>query len=98
MRLPESPKFFLAKGEQRKALIILRKMFAINTGRHPKEFPVKCLIGEVRVETLGDNLRCRGKTVKNLQEMYAQFRSLFKPPLVFITLLTTSIMFTNMFG
>ncbi|XP_044259117.1 synaptic vesicle glycoprotein 2C-like [Tribolium madens] len=98
MRLPESPKFFVAKGNQRKALAVLRKMFVVNTGRSAKDFPVKSIIREVRVETFEDNLRCRGKTVKNLQEMFGQFKSLFRLPLVFLTLLTTSIMFTNMFG
>lgn len=99
LRLPESPRFFVAKGDPRKALVVLRRMFAVNTGRQAKDFPVRNLLEDVRIETrIRNNLQCRGKTVKALQEMGAQFRRLFRAPLLYVTMLTTSIMFTNMFG
>ncbi|XP_063931700.1 synaptic vesicle glycoprotein 2A-like [Zophobas morio] len=92
LRLPESPKFFLARGDSTKALLVLRKIFATNTGQQPEDFPVKTLLKQRNENPL--SRQCKGK----VQEMYNQFKSLFKPPLLIFTLLSTSIMFANMFG
>lgn len=98
LRLPESPKFFMAKSDTRKTLIVLRRMFAINTGKHPNEFPVKTILcDQIKIQTK-PNLQCRGNTTKVVQEMFQQFKSLFQPPLISITSLICVIMFTNMFG
>lgn len=39
-RYPESPKFLASQGRTEEALAILRKIYAINTGRHEDEYPV----------------------------------------------------------
>ncbi|KAK5649464.1 hypothetical protein RI129_000493 [Pyrocoelia pectoralis] len=42
--LPESPKYLLTKGKETEALLILRKMYTINSGKSSAEFPVIRLI------------------------------------------------------
>lgn len=38
--LPESPKFLFSTGKEGQALEVLRRMFAVNTGRPAAEYPV----------------------------------------------------------
>ncbi|KAJ8965415.1 hypothetical protein NQ314_004168 [Rhamnusium bicolor] len=67
--MPESPKFYVATGHPRKALIVLRRMFAINTGENPDLFPVKNLISEVKIEThITDAVMCTRKTLRVLKK------------------------------
>ncbi|CAH1118806.1 unnamed protein product [Phaedon cochleariae] len=99
IRMPESPKFYVAKGCPRKALVVLRRMYATNSGRSPEYFPVKNLITERNNEIgSGDKMMCQGRVARVLKEMGQQAKSLFVPPLLGITVLTSSIMFANMFG
>jgi len=39
--LPESPKYYFAKGEEEKALTVLAKMYAQNTGNKPENYHVR---------------------------------------------------------
>lgn len=39
-RYPESPKFLVSQGKTDEALAILRKIYAINTGRNEDDYPV----------------------------------------------------------
>lgn len=99
LKIPESPKFFLAKGSHKECLMILRKMYSINTGAHPDKFPVKNLMGEAKMDShMSDRVVCRGKTMRILKAMSDQMKSLFVMPLLMVTTLTCSIMFANMFG
>lgn len=99
MRLPESPKFFAAKGKTRAAIDILKKMYASNTGNNEDDYPVKSLLTTVNIENhVSEKMACRGKNARILHEMWSQIKTLFKPPILYITFLTCAIMFTNMFG
>nr|CAD7204640.1 unnamed protein product [Timema douglasi] len=42
----ESPKFLLSRGHSEEALHVLRKIYAVNTGRHPDTYPVKAITFE----------------------------------------------------
>ncbi|KAG5891173.1 hypothetical protein JTB14_000561 [Gonioctena quinquepunctata] len=99
IRLPESPKFHVAKGYPRKALVVLRKMYSANSGKAPELFPVKNLITDVNAEVrTGTNVTCRGSAARVVEEILDQVKSLFRRPLVGSTALTSGIMFANMFG
>ncbi|XP_066252366.1 synaptic vesicle glycoprotein 2B-like isoform X1 [Euwallacea similis] len=97
LKMPESPKFFLANDNHVECLAVLRNMYSINTGDHPDMFPVKNLVEEVKSSTK-QKLACESKTLRVLKTMREQIKSLFKPPLLIVTILTCSIMFANMFG
>lgn len=95
LRMPESPKFFLANGSHNKCLTVLKKMYSINSGDHPDLFPVKQLRTDVNDSSKD---ACEGKITRVLQSMKQQAKILFRPPLVLVTGLTSSVMFANMFG
>ncbi|CAG9772631.1 unnamed protein product [Ceutorhynchus assimilis] len=97
LKMPESPKYFLAKGEHKECLAILRHMYSKNTGDHPDDFPVKNLISDVKMDT-SNNVACDGKTLRVLRTMGGQMKSMFQQPLLTVTALTCIIMFANMFG
>lgn len=71
-------------------------MYSINTGDNPDLFPVKQLLTDVKTE--GGKVACEGKTTRVLQSMKQQAKILFRPPLLLVTALTSSVMFANMFG
>ncbi|CAG9865111.1 unnamed protein product [Phyllotreta striolata] len=98
MRLPESPKFWLAKGQQKKALAILQRMYAANKGVPRDGFPVKHIVGEGGANVKGNEIMVTGKTLRVLKELLQQIQKLFQKPLVIKTGLTTGLMFSNMFG
>lgn len=100
LRLPESPRFFVANGETGKALAVLQEMYANNTRKPPERFPVKHLLSDVKQEQKSNcnKVSNEDKTAMALKKIFTQIRSLFKPPLLAITMLTCSIMFANMFG
>ncbi|KAL3276542.1 hypothetical protein HHI36_011917 [Cryptolaemus montrouzieri] len=99
IRLPESPKYLLAKGRNQEALDILKKMFASNERKDPDDFPVKLLYSDVAVQSNGYGQKeSEKKFSRLLGEMWFQIKNLFKTPLLFVTFLTCTIMFTNMFG
>jgi hypothetical protein len=39
--MPESPKFLFTNTKEEEAVEVLRRMFAINTGRNVEEYPVR---------------------------------------------------------
>lgn len=97
LKMPESPKYFLVKGNSKEALEIMKYIFSKNTGQAPYNFPVKALLSQNKTSN-GCSLQCSGKTMRVFLGMYRQIKCLFTTPMVFLTLLTTTIMFTNMFG
>lgn len=97
LNMPESPKYFSAKGESRKALLILKRMYASNTGKDPATFPVKKLITENQVIP-SNEIPGRRKIVRVMSKLKDDFMSLFRQPLVNGTALASTIMFANMFG
>ncbi|XP_076259765.1 synaptic vesicle glycoprotein 2B-like isoform X2 [Rhynchophorus ferrugineus] len=97
-RMPETPKFHFARGDHKTCLDILSKMYSINTGNSPDDFPVKQLVEEVRVMEHQHGVDCNGKAQRVLKTMTEQIKTLFRHPLLKVTGLTCSIMFANMFG
>lgn len=96
--LPESPKY-LATGDPKKALIVLKQMFSLNTGKDESEFPVKNLVNDVQIfDATTNGVNCRGKVARLIEDVYSQINKLLRVPLLILTLITSGIMFSNMFG
>lgn len=95
LRLPESPKFLLARGDSESAMKVLRKMFAINYSRNEEDFPVIQFVYDTKCDEKCDD---KNTLLRELKYVGVQVASLFKKPLVFTTLLMCAIMFANMFG
>ncbi|XP_072929403.1 uncharacterized protein [Epargyreus clarus] len=74
----ESPKFLFSRGESEKALEVLKKIYACNTGRSADDFPVKKLVDE-QEET-------KASQESFLKAMWQQTTALFRPPLLKVTL------------
>lgn len=99
VRMEESPKFHFANGNTTMALIVLRNMFAANTGKSAVLYPVKHLISDSRHET--NKMRTigtKGKTCRTMHYIGRTLGKIFRPPLLKTTALTCSLMFSNMFG
>lgn len=98
IRLPESPKYYMARGYPKKALAVLQKMYSANYGKCREFFPVKNIISEVNSGIKNNEVVITGKTARVLKEILQQIKRLFRAPLLVKTTLTTGIMFCNMFG
>lgn len=98
LKMPESPKFFLAQGSHKECLDVLKQMYSLNTGEHVDTYPVKYLIADKVEPPVTNRVACSGKTMRVFNAMGEQVRSLFRKPLLVVTGLTCSIMFANMFG
>lgn len=97
IRMPESPKFYIAKGDPKRALLILKTMYSINTGEHPDTFPVEYLTGMENGKDSDPGVPAK-KSGQILLSTLKHSRLLFKSPLIVLTALTCVIMFANMFG
>lgn len=99
IRMEESPKFYFANGNTTMALLVLRNMFAANTGKRPSLYPVKHLISETSSENNRmQHMSNERKTCRTFKKIARTVRTIFRPPLLKSTLLTCTIMFSNMFG
>ncbi|XP_076672648.1 synaptic vesicle glycoprotein 2C [Andrena cerasifolii] len=99
-RYPESPKFLASQGRTEEALAILRKIYAINTGRNEDEYPVKILLCDdtANINSGKRNFSASGVLTELLKNIWQQMRSLASPPLLKYALLCWTIYFANMFG
>lgn len=100
LRLPESPKFALVRGDADSTVRILKRMYSVNYSKSEEDYPIKYITSDVKFEQKAEEIRQNNEN-KILQELkYAaiQVQSLFKQPLLYVTLLMCSIMFSNMFG
>ncbi|CAG9827507.1 unnamed protein product [Diabrotica balteata] len=97
-RLPESPKFYIAKGNHKKTLKILKRIYSANSGKSPELFPVKTIICEVYNNLQNSEVMVSGKTARVLKEVTNQIRKLFQKPFITKTFVISAIMFSNMFG
>lgn len=86
--LPESPRYLHSIGDTRQTLMVLRRMYEWNTGRDGEKFPVRNLLSDRSSSSKTD---CE-------ESILDKIRQLFYAPLVYLTMLTCSIMFSNMFG
>ncbi|KAK5649463.1 hypothetical protein RI129_000492 [Pyrocoelia pectoralis] len=98
MNLPESPKF-LAGVAPDNALRVLQHMYTMNTGRNRDECPVRYPHRSVIYRNSAISTDKTKSKIKNIiLKIYVQINRLFKPPLLSMTLLTTFVTFSNMFG
>ncbi|GBP28850.1 Synaptic vesicle glycoprotein 2B [Eumeta japonica] len=75
----ESPKFYLSKGKHKEGLAVLARIFAVNTGRKPMDYPVKQITFDEEVA---------GKEERNiLKSIWAQTVPLLKNPHIKNTML-----------
>lgn len=99
-RMPESPKFYMARGDHQMALVVLKRMYSVNTGKNPDTFPVKYLTKGLQNESnkIPNTTVSTTKSLRVFLTMVKQSRFLFKSPLIVLTALTCTVMFSNMFG
>lgn len=80
--LPESPKYLMSKGEHDKALDVFRRIYAINTGNPPSEYPItKLNIASEKIES--DQIEEETPKLSKwsaIQEGCSQIIPLIKPP------------------
>ncbi|XP_017783612.1 PREDICTED: synaptic vesicle glycoprotein 2B-like [Nicrophorus vespilloides] len=91
LRLPESPKYLIARGKCQEALEILKTMYAVNTGNPRDEFPVTEIKSE---EDLESNLKIDGV----LTTMWKQTAPLFQTPYLLKTLMVCFLQFGTFFS
>ncbi|XP_014487353.1 PREDICTED: synaptic vesicle glycoprotein 2B-like [Dinoponera quadriceps] len=100
LKYPESPKFLVSQGETEEALAILRKIYAVNTGRDECEYPVKQLLSDVvlnvkKKETSSSSFKTLADLVKNI---WWQLRTIVSPPYLKYAIILWTIYTSNMFG
>lgn len=82
---PESPRFLMAKRKPDDALDVFRKIYALNTGNDPEDYPVKCLEEEESVKITGVSFK------ETLVGSFKQIQPIFLPPNVVTLVLTAFI-------
>ncbi|KAI5645833.1 major facilitator superfamily domain-containing protein [Phthorimaea operculella] len=80
--LPESPKFVLSHGNEKKALKILKKMYRINTGKPEETFPMSSLNVPGGYSATGHM-----SVKKKINNALFDMKELYRPPLIFRLLL-----------
>ncbi|KPI99493.1 Synaptic vesicle glycoprotein 2B [Papilio xuthus] len=74
----ESPKFLVSRGKTEQALEVLKKIYAINTGNSPSNFPItKLIVDADQTVTREDSF---------VKAMWEQTVALFRPPMLRETL------------
>lgn len=87
--LPESPKYLLTQGKHDEVLDILRKMYRINTGKDPMQYPVSDIIWEE-----SDDFK-EIKNINIIKSMWKQTTPLFQKTYFLKTILICYLQFTN---
>ncbi|CAG9860342.1 unnamed protein product [Phyllotreta striolata] len=73
--LPDSPKFLMSNGRNREALAVMKKIYAMNTGKPEETFPIKHLAEETI-----QNLASTKDLTLALKSGYAEMRTIFHLP------------------
>lgn len=87
--LPESPKYLLTQGKNEEVLEILRKIYSINTGRNPNEYPVSEILWEESEDVT------QMKTDCILKSMWEQTKPLFQKTNCLKTVLVCYLQYAN---
>lgn len=99
---PESPKFLIECGETELALEIIKDIYRKNSGRDPSEYPIKCLKGNDKLNTIMETHNRSKRTLsmrkkKHLKilfiEIWEQTKALCTKPHLKNTILTCFIQF-----
>lgn len=100
--LPESPKYFFAKGDESTALSILKEMYAMNTGNPPETYSVTRLstgIPDIDNNSIvAEFIKKKENFATLFANMFTQMQALVKPPLLWSTMLSCSVYMCGMFG
>ncbi|XP_063226465.1 synaptic vesicle glycoprotein 2B-like isoform X2 [Bacillus rossius redtenbacheri] len=93
----ESPKFLMSRGQTDEALRVLRKVYSINTGKHPDTYPVKALLSG-RIETQSSKVTLEEqdsfeKILTLVTSGWKQVKPLFRLPHITSAILVFSIQF-----
>lgn len=100
LRLPESPKFALARGDAVSTVKILKRMYSVNYSKSEEDYPIKYITSDLQLgeKTDAQHHNNGNKILRELKYAAVQVQSLFQQPLVYLTLLMCAVMFANMFG
>ncbi|KAJ8919147.1 hypothetical protein NQ315_012133 [Exocentrus adspersus] len=94
--VPESPKFLMTVGKNKKALEIFQNVYSINTGKSADSFAIKELVDETKINEdnkHGGHVTANRTMVQALKEGWQQITPLFYPPFLSKFLLVCSIQF-----
>ncbi|CAH1161851.1 unnamed protein product [Phyllotreta striolata] len=74
--LPESPKYLMSTGRNKQALLVMQRVYALNTGKSGEEFPVRKLHEEVARRSLSGQITIKDTLIHELKE----FKKIFHHP------------------
>ncbi|EFN82889.1 Synaptic vesicle glycoprotein 2B [Harpegnathos saltator] len=100
VKYPETPKFLVSQGRTDEALAILRKIYAVNTGRDESEYPIKQLLSCVTLEVKKDETSSSSMHILTslLKNIWWQLRTIVSPPHLKYAIILWTIYASNMFG
>lgn len=75
--IPETPKFLMTSGRNDEALLVFKRMYSLNTGKHPDTFPIKELIDE---NALNEHKTISSNKMEAFRNGFAQMKPLFFAP------------------
>ena len=92
MYLPESPKYYFSQGDEKKAIVVLKKIYCSNTGKDPKLYNVTGLIQDAEFK---QNLLkvSTHKSTNLLKSMWNQTSPLFMKPHLKNTMIACAMQF-----
>ncbi|XP_057657183.1 synaptic vesicle glycoprotein 2B-like isoform X2 [Diorhabda carinulata] len=99
--LPESPKFLMTIGDNKKALQVFKKVYHVNTGYPEETYPIKYLVDEVNnfdINLTPNDVTTIKTNKQMLKEGFHQIKPIFLPPHVTKIVLVFLLQFMIMMG